>query len=298
MNNSIRSYLLTLLVILFWATSATAFKIALARVSPYTLLFYSSLLSTFIYIIALIFQRKIHLLKECTKKDILQAALLGFLNPFGYYVVLFKAYDLLPGQIAMSLNYGWPVMLSVLSIPILKHSISLRQIISVLISFIGVVIIATRGELISLSGLSAFGVILALASTIIWAVFWLLNTKAGQDAIVKLFLGFCFGVLYTLLFSPFLGEISLPAGKAFFAVTYISIFEMGVTFIIWLMALKLATNTAKISNMIFITPFLSLLILNGVLDEPLYMSTFTGLVLIIAGIIFQGVKKRVPQRTP
>jgi len=296
MNNPLKSYLLTSLVILFWATSATAFKIALTQVSPYVLLFYSSLISTLIYVIALLIQKKIHLLKEYTKKDILQAALLGLLNPFGYYVVLFKAYDLLPGQIAMSLNYGWPVMLSILSIPILKHSISLKQIISILISFSGVVIIATRGEFISFEGLSVLGVILALGSTIIWATFWLVNTKARHNPLVKLFWGFCFGVLYTVLFSPFLGEISLPAGRAFLTITYISVFEMGVTFIIWLMALKLATNTAKISNLIFITPFLSLLILNTVLDEALYISTFVGLILIISGIIFQGMKKRAPQR--
>jgi drug/metabolite transporter (DMT)-like permease len=292
MNNTAKSYILTIVVISFWATSAAAFKIALSHVTPYVLLFYSSLISTCIFAAVLVFQKKVRLLKMYNTKDLLHAALLGLLNPFGYYVVLFKAYDLLPGQIAMSLNYGWPIALSILSMPILKHTVSFKQIISIMISFAGVVIIATRGEVISFTGLSFLGVILALSSTLIWATFWLINTKNQHDPVVKLFWGFCFGVLYTLIFSPFIDSLYLPPAQAFFAISYISFFEMGITFILWLTALKLASNTAKISNMIFITPFLSLLVLNTVLDEQLFLSTFAGLILIITGIISQGIKKR------
>ena len=293
MNNSTKSYLLTIVVILFWATSATAFKIGLTYVSPYILLFYSSLISTFIYLVAIFFQKKTALLKIYSKKDFGQAALLGLLNPFGYYVVLFQAYDLLPGQIAMSLNYGWPIALSVLSIPILKHTITFKQVLSIMISFIGVVIIATRGELLSFRGVSLTGVILALSSTVIWATFWLVNARDKHDPVIKLFWGFCFAVLYTIILSPFFGGLDFPPLTAFYAISYISFFEMGITFIIWLMALNLTTNASKIGNMIFITPFLSLLFLNLFLDEQLYISTFIGLLLIISGIVFQGIKKRV-----
>lgn len=298
MNNSTRSYFLTALVIMFWATSATAFKIALSDVNPYVLLFYSSCFSTVIFFAILLVQKKINLLKGYSSKDFLHAALLGLLNPFGYYVILFKAYDLLPGQIAMSLNYGWPIALSVLSIPILKHTVTYKQLVSILISFIGVIVIATKGELVSFKAISILGVILALSSTVVWAIFWLVNAKNKHDPVIKLFWGFCFGVLYTFLLSPFLGEIYLPPKGAYAAIVYISLFEMGVTFVIWLIALKLATNTAKISNMIFITPFLSLLILRLVLNEELYLSTFLGLILIISGILTQGMKKRVHKPGP
>lgn len=287
-----------MLAVLFWATSATAFKIALSYVSPYVLLFYSSLFSTFIFITVLTIQKKIHLLAKYKKRDFLHVAILGLLNPFGYYVIMFKAYDILPGQIAMSLNYSWPIVLSILSIPILKQTVSIKQLVSIVISFVGVVIIATKGEFISLEGLNFLGIVLALVSTVVWAIFWLVNAKDKHDPVIKLFWGFCFGVLYTLILSPFFGPIYLPPAKAFFAIIYISFFEMGITFIIWLMALKLATNTAKISNMIFIAPFISLLILNLVLNEELYVTTFIGLVLIIAGIVFQGMKKKGSYKSP
>ena len=35
------------------------------------------------------------------------------------------------------------------------------------------------------------------------------------------------------------------------AVTYVGLFEMGITFVLWLSALKSTNNTARISNLIF-----------------------------------------------
>jgi drug/metabolite transporter (DMT)-like permease len=45
-------------------------------------------------------------------KILFQSAITGALNPFGYYLILFKAYSLLPAQLAQPLNMIWPVTLS------------------------------------------------------------------------------------------------------------------------------------------------------------------------------------------
>ena len=42
--------------------------------------------------------------------------ILGLVNPFLYYLVLFKAYDLLPAQEAQAINYTWALMLAFLSV--------------------------------------------------------------------------------------------------------------------------------------------------------------------------------------
>jgi drug/metabolite transporter (DMT)-like permease len=292
MSNNSKAYFFTILAILFWATSATAFKIALAYVEPFQLLFFSLLFSTLVLFLVLFLKKKVYLIKKVNRKNIFHAAALGFLNPFLYYIILFKAYDLLPGQIAMSLNYGWPIALMLLSVPILKQKLSLRQIVAIFISFLGAVIIATRGSFNVLGGLSILGISLALASTIIWAVFWLFNTKDGQDPVLKLFLGFLFGLVYTALVSPVFGGIGVPEHGAWLPLIYIGLFEMGITFVLWLMALSLSSSAAKVGNMIYMTPFLSLLVLNMVLDEAIYTSTFWGLILIVAGIGLQAFEKK------
>ncbi len=287
MQDNTKSYFYTSLAILFWATAATAFKIALRHTTPYLLLFYSALFSTLIIFFIMIFQKKIHLLKALKLKDLRVIAILGFLNPFGFYVVVFHAYDLLPGQIALTLNFSWPVMLTILSIPILKQQLNIKQIIAVLISFLGVIIISSKGQMYTLKGVNSFGIFLGVLSTFIWATFWLYNVKNKNDTVVKLFLGFAFGTIYTVLFSPLWGGLKYISLSALYPIIYISFFEMGITFVIWLLALKHASNTAKVSNLIFISPFLSLLFLRIFLGEELYLSTFIGLVLIVTGILYQ-----------
>jgi drug/metabolite transporter (DMT)-like permease len=292
MDKQTKAYILTLLVVTFWATAASAFKIALRDVTPYTLLFYSTLFSTLSLFVLLCSQAKLSLLLESDRSSLARAALLGFLNPFLYYVILFKAYAVLPGQIAMSLNYGWPLVLTLLSVPILGQSLSRSQFLAVLISFVGAVIISTRGEFFSFGDVSRFGVLLAAGSTLIWAVYWLFNAKDRLDPVVKLFTGFCFGLLYTTLFCLFTGGVEIPVVRAWVPLIYVGLFEMSITFALWLTALQLTSSAARISNLIYVTPFFSLLILSSVVGEKIYPATFVGLALIVGSILFQSCMSR------
>ena len=62
---------------------------------------------------------------------------------------------------------------------------------------------------------------------------------------------------------------------------------MGLAFVIWLYAMKRATNTAQLANLIFIAPFLSLIFIAWFLSEKILLSTVIGLVLIISGLLVQ-----------
>jgi drug/metabolite transporter (DMT)-like permease len=68
---------------------------------------------------------------------------------------------------------------------------------------------------------------------------------------------------------------------------YLGIFEMGITFILWMMALKLSSTTAKVSNLIYLSPFGSLIMIHFLVGEVILLSTVIGLVFIIGGIIIQ-----------
>ena len=60
---------------------------------------------------------------------------LGLINPFLYYLVLFKAYDLLPAQEAQAINYTWALMLAFLSVIFLKQKLTLKDILAGIICF-------------------------------------------------------------------------------------------------------------------------------------------------------------------
>ena len=289
MQKQTKAYLLTLLAVTFWGTAASAFKIALQYVTPYILLFYSALVSSVVLFAVLILQGKGAKLLTLGLRQVGRAALLGLVNPFFYYLVLFKAYSLLPGQIAMSINYGWPLALTLLSVPILKQQLRRPQLIAIVVSFCGALVIATKGQFASFGGVSKLGLLLAFGSTIIWATFWLINARDNEDPVIKLFLGFTFGVCYALLFSPFFGGIGLPEPRAFLPLVYIGLFEMGITFVFWLTALQLSSTAAKVGNLIYISPFLSLIFLRLVIGEEIHVTTFIGLLLIIGSILYQGM---------
>ncbi len=287
MHRQTKAYLLTLLTITFWGTAASAFKIALRLVTPYTLLCYAVGVSTLALFIILLIQGKLGALRHTPRPALYKAALLGILNPFLYYVILFKAYSILPGQIAMSLNYGWPLVLTLLSVPILKQTLSRSQLAAVAVSFLGALMIATKGQFIDFGDVSRLGLVLAGSSTLIWASSWLLNAQDSLDPVIKLFIGFCAGLLCTLLCSPLFGGIAWPEAAAWLPLIYIGLFEMGITFVLWLTALQLSTTAARVSNLIYITPFLSLLFLRLVIGEQIHAATFFGLSLIVGSIIFQ-----------
>lgn len=73
---------------------------------------------------------------------------------------------------------------------------------------------------------------------------------------------------------------------------YVGLFEMGITFVIWLAALNTAVNIARISNLIFLSPFLSLILISVVLDETIVPVTFAGLALILTGTLVQQLWRR------
>jgi len=287
-----KAYAYAIIVVLIWSTVASAFKISLRYLNYLQLLFYASLISLLILFIILIFQNKLSLLKTYSKKDYLHSAMLGLLNPFLYYIVLFKAYSLLPAQQAVSLNYTWAIQIVLLSVPLLKQKIGFKSVLAIIISYAGVLIISTQGDILALRVTNLYGVLLALGSAVIWALFWIYNIKDKRDEVVKLFLNFLFGFIFILIAIVFSKRLIIPKIPGFTSAVYIGLFEMGITFVLWLKALKLSKTTAQVSNLIYLTPFLSLLIINIMIGEKILISTIIGLILIVMGIIMQQYNTR------
>lgn len=290
MRQQMRATLFGLSAVLLWSTVATAFKLSLRYLSPVELLLYSSGVSTLVIAAVLVVQKKFFLIFQCTRQQYLFSMLLGFLNPFLYYLILFKAYDLLPAQQAQPINYTWAITLSLLSVPLLKQKIKIQQWLALVISYCGVVTISTEGRPFSLDFTDPLGVTLALISTIIWALYWIYNTKDSRDPVVALFVNFTFGFICILIYALTTNAVKTPALPGLIGAAYVGLFEMGICFVLWLLAMKLADNTAMISNLIFLSPFLSLVFIHFLVGEEIATGTYIGLALIIGGLICQRIK--------
>jgi drug/metabolite transporter (DMT)-like permease len=57
-------------------------------------------------------------------------------------------------------------------------------------------------------------------------------------------------------------------------------------------AMELSTNNAKIGNIVFLAPFVSLIFIHFILNETIFVTTFIGLIFIVAGIFIQQLDKK------
>ncbi|WP_029551069.1 DMT family transporter [Thermococcus zilligii] len=264
------------LVVLLWSTVASAFKLSLRYLTPLQLLFYASLTSLIIF--GFLYSREFSL-----RKKHLRSTYLGLMNPFLYYTVLFSAYDRLPAQEAQALNYTWPLMLVLLSVPLLGKKPQKRAVLGLSIGFFGALLVATRGNITSLDFSDSTGVALGLGSAVIWATYWLLNLRDDRPPIEKMFWNFLFGFAYVFTALALSGGLAIPPLGGLAGAVYVGLFEMGVTFFLWYKAIEDEMEFA--SNLAYLVPFLSLFFISVIVSESIAPATVLGLAMIVGGII-------------
>lgn len=286
MTSNSKSIVLAGVAVLSWATVATAFKIALRSLSVFDMLLVSTVTAMAIFAFMMTVEKKWWSLWHLSRTTLFGTLGLGVLNPVLYYLVLFRAYDMLPAQVAQPVNYAWPIVLLVLLAVFNHEPIPGRKYIGMAISVAGVACISLGGGGIE-GGVSAGGVLMALLSAVLWAAYWMFNNRlAGNiDTTVALFLEFFAGSVVLLLAGCFVG-IQVDSMEGLLSGIYIGCFEMGIPFLTFGMALRITKNPALINQMCYLSPFLSLFLIAMVLGETIAVGTYVGLVLIVGGLIY------------
>lgn len=286
-----QAVLLALGCVLMWSTVASAFKLTLSLITPLQMLWLAVATSCGILVVAAAIQGKLSLTRDYLRESPGYFMLLSALNPTAYYLILFAAYDMLPAQQAQALNYTWAVVLSILAVPFLGQRFTVMNGISVLVAYTGVLVIATQGDLLALDFQNPLGVALGAGSSIFFASYWILNTRKPRDAVASLLL--CFGLSLPVLTALMIWQDGFDAipWPAIGGGIYIGTFEMGFAFLLWMNALRLSSNTAQLSNLVYLSPPISLILLAAIVGEPVMISTIIGLVLIIGGVVIGQFKR-------
>jgi drug/metabolite transporter (DMT)-like permease len=290
MNHQKKAYILAAFAIFFWSTVATAFKLALRYMSPQMLVLLASFFAFSTVLFWMVLRNDLHVFSRIRWSHVLHSALLGFLSPFLYYLILFEAYDLLPAQVAQPLNMVWPIVLVFMSIPLLNQKIRWRSIVALFICFIGVLFISSQGQVLKFQDTNFLGVSLALGSSVIWSLFFIFNLRDHRTEEHKLVLNFFFSTVYIFIWNVLQGTLVWPVWEGWISGVYVGIFEMGLTYLLWLKALRYSDTTDKISTLIYMAPFVSLIFIHFILGEHIYLTTLVGLVFIVSGILYQKSK--------
>lgn len=287
MHRQAKAYCFALGAVACWSTVATAFKLTLRHSDVLQLLFVATTTAASVLLAMCLWLGKLPLLRSLECRRIVKAAVLGLLNPFAYYLVLFGAYDRLPAQIAQAVNYTWTIALALLSVPLLAHRLGRADVVAVVFGYSGAAIICLGGSRIEAVSLSAVGIALALASTLIWALYWIAKAADTVDPVVGLTVSFLFAVPVAALACVLLSDLAGITAGGLAGGVYVGIFEMGVPFVLWLLALQHTRAAVKITTLVYLAPFLSLLLIRRLLGEPIVASTVFGLTLIVLGLLIQ-----------
>ena len=287
MTSDRRALAFGLSAVLLWSTVATAFKLALRELDVLQLLAYSVSCSALVLLCILACQGRLSLLRQYARDTPGYFLVMGLVNPVLYYLVLLQAYALLPAQQAQAINYTWAITLALLAVPLLGHRLNRRDLLALALGYGGVLIIATRGQLMELRFDSLPGVGLALLSTVIWALYWLVSTRNRRDPVACLCLNFAVATPVALALCAVFSSLAVPGWRGLAAAAYVGVFEMGLTFALWSTALRLSSGVSRIGNLIFLSPLMSLVFIATILGEAIHPATLVGLALIIPGVLLQ-----------
>ena len=288
-----RALIYALAAVGLWSTMATAFKWALEFNTPMALITVAATVSWCFFGVRVIGADSLKSMREMKSALVLRCLLLGLLNPAFYYWILFTAYDLLPAQDAMAINYTWgltlPLVASLFSRTLPTKYETGLALLSYLMDSCHCDKWQSRGSLDKFD--QPAGVALALFSTVIWGLSWVVNSRIVDanniDPELALFLNFSAALPVLWIVTGLTGQ--LPSGRmgSLLGGLYVGLFEMGIAFVLWMNAMRLTDNPLRISSLIFLAPPLSLLLIGTVLNETIAGSTLVGLVIILVGLAGQ-----------
>ncbi|MBQ9993120.1 MAG: DMT family transporter, partial [Clostridia bacterium] len=216
----------------------------------------------------------------------------GFIGLFVYSALYYYGLGQLSSQAACILNYLWPIMLVMFSCIILKERMTAMKGIAMLCSFAGIIILST-GDVGTASGNALPGIISCIVAAACYGLFSVLNKKTDYNQSVAMMIIW----LVVAVCSMILGlatETWVPVrGVQWLGMLWLGVVVDAVAYLLWALALKGVGNTAKIANLAFLTPFLSLIVSAVLLKEEIQMRAVVALVFIIGGILLQSFCERV-----
>lgn len=284
-----------LITVFIWSTMASVVKTMLFDIPNLEALSISSFFAFAFLLLINIKKGTIRKMKNYSVKDYGIMSGLGFVGLFMYSALYYYGLANLSSQEACILNYLWPIMLVVFSCIILKEKMTVMKTFAMVCSFAGIVILSFGNGSLT-SGNAIFGIISCVVAAACYGLFSVLNKKFDYDQnIIMMIIWFVVGVC-ALVTGLFTEDWVMIKGSAWIGIIWLGVVVDAIAYLLWALALKGVENTAKIANLAYLTPFISLIISVLFLKEKINLWAFVALILIIGGILLQNVCEIILQR--
>ena len=281
-----KQYLYAGISILCWSTTATVTKLLLGSLDSMQVLFVSSFFAFIFLLIINIVKGNIKDLLNYSLKDYIQIFCIGALGTFLYNLFLYLGINNMQASQAFIINYLWPIMTIIFACIILKEKLTLKKLIAILLSFIGVIIVTSNGDLLSIEKNSLMGALYCVLASISYGLFSVLNKGKNYDKFLSMMLFFLSSTLISFIYTIFTKNFCTLQTDQIMGLLWIGVFTAALSDTLWALALAKG-DTAKISNLAYITPFLSLIWTGLILKENISVYAIIGLIIIVLGIFIQ-----------
>lgn len=283
-----KNYIYAVVAVLIWSTMAAMVKKMLYDIPNLETL---SISSFFAFLFLLIVNLKNGVVKEMKKYSVKDYGImsgLGFIGLFLYSALYYYGLAKLTSQEACILNYLWPIMLVIFSCIILKEKLTFAKGIAMLCSFVGIIILSLGNGSFS-TGNTTFGIISCIIASACYGLFSVLNKKADYNQNISMMVIWIVVAVCSMV-SGLMAETWVAIkGIQWLGIMWLGIVIDAVAYLLWALALKGVDNTAKIANLAYLTPFLSLVVSAIFLKEKIQLRAFIALLFIIGGILLQNI---------
>jgi len=245
------------LCIILWSLIPTFAKFDQSTLDHHQCLFYSSIISFLTLFFISLFTKKIKEVFTYSNKTVLLLFGLGFLD-FLYYLLLYYGYKEANALEVLVIQYTWPIFIVLLSLIILKETLSKNKVLSLLFGFIGVLIIIVKGDFSQLNFSNLDVLLIVILGSISFALFSVLSKKVKINLTNAVMVYFFSAILFSYLTMSIFSTFVIPTSKDWVSILINGIFLNGISYLFWIKALQ-NSDASKIAPYIFITPILSAL---------------------------------------
>jgi len=273
-----------------WSTVATTCKILLRELNNMQLLWVNSLIAGLFLLVLNIFLGNFKKYENYTLKDYFIMVAIGIPSTIFYYMFYYAGTDILPASQAFIINYLWPIMSVIFACVILREKLTAKKLIAIFISFLGVIVVI-GGDINDFNGQMLIGALCCILGAVSYGLFTALNQKMNYNKSMTLMVSYLATFIFTTLVNLINGDIFIPGTNQMLGFVWNGIFTVAIANAFWVIALETG-KTEKVSNLAYITPFLSLVWTSLFLNEEIKLNSLVGLVIIIAGILIQMKDKK------
>jgi len=281
MSKRIVAVACTLACVALWALIPVVAKTGQRGLDNHQFLFWSSLVSFLAFAVTAGLGGKLPRLARYRARDWAVMAGLGLLGTYVYYILLYFGYARSRGLEVLVLQYSWPLLIIVLSAPILRERITVRRAIACAFGFAGVAIVLSKGNLAGIRLDDAGVDALVLLGALSFALFSVLSKKSDFEPITMNAIFFLVATVASFISMTFASGFALPPASAILPILVNGLLVNGFSYLLWVWALRNA-DASFIAPFVFLTPVLAAGYLVVFFGEPIVPAYAVGLALVIA----------------